>query len=232
VKIGERSFVSSRSWRCRDDAINHVAYIAFQALYKEFCIKEQEIVDELVEKYKIKIGLLPKPKVTVNAAITAATSSWKVKGAIQQSIKDVETLPPGFPFPPNYHYYNHYYSPVMGEVCLPGLSLTQLVDVSAQQTMALMSRTGSVRDNRIGHRSHPYRLLPRLSFTALVNELYQKKRWKRPRYEYYGNKCNNEVICILHIDNRTFISDRAYLRRRDAKEEVSQKAFGVLRGSI
>ncbi|RIA94465.1 hypothetical protein C1645_817955 [Glomus cerebriforme] len=101
------------------------------------------------------------------------SNPWK-RNAIQRSIEDVEVLPPGFPLPPNV---NH--SPAMNGVGLPGLPLTQLVDVSAQQivTQAFPKpRTEAVRGNRTGH---PYWLVPRLSFTALVNDLYQKRHWKK-----------------------------------------------------
>ncbi|OUM56591.1 hypothetical protein PIROE2DRAFT_18732 [Piromyces sp. E2] len=64
------------------------------------------------------------------------------------------------------------------------------------------------------------------TYVVFLNQFFQKFKID---YEYTFENFRNLYLCRLRIDNKIFVTDSPFMRKVDAKEEVSKKACDYLK---
>jgi len=64
------------------------------------------------------------------------------------------------------------------------------------------------------------------TYIVFLNQFFQKFKID---YEYTFETCRNLYLCKLRIDNKFFVTDVPFVRKIDAKENVSKKACNYLK---
>ncbi|ORY18902.1 hypothetical protein LY90DRAFT_708189 [Neocallimastix californiae] len=64
------------------------------------------------------------------------------------------------------------------------------------------------------------------TYVVYLNQFFQKFKID---YEYSFDNFKNLYICKLRVDNKVFVTDVPFIRKIDAKENVSKKACDYLK---